>query len=68
MEGVEVQERLRGEVRRGLEDREKVGRGGKLKSWGVKKNGNRRGRGGRRVLGKLGNISECDKRLDKDSH
>jgi len=53
---VEVEERLRVEVKKVVEERERVVRGGQLRGSGVKKNSERGGRGGRRVLGELGNM------------
>ena len=55
-DGNEVGEGLRKEVERAVKERDKAERGGKLKGGGVKKNEDRGGRGGRRVLGKLGNV------------
>jgi len=63
MAGVEVEERLKEEVKKAVRNtemfvrnREMFVKGGKLKGGGVKKNGDRGGREGRRVIGELGNV------------
>jgi len=56
MKGVEVEEMLKEEVKKAVRDRERFERGGKLKGGGIRKDGDKGGREGRRVLREVGNI------------